>query len=67
MGQLGTLSGVYDLAERNTHDLSPNAIRSLQEQRGASPCFLTDARYFCDDKTCEWRSACMRFVAEWRR
>ena len=43
-----------------------NLIREIQQNQGHSPCFLTDARYRCND-TCEWEEDCKKLTAEWLR
>jgi hypothetical protein len=42
-------------------------IRSVQTERGAEACFMTDKRLSCPDLGCEWRRECCRLVAVWRR
>jgi hypothetical protein len=42
-------------------------VRAIQKTRGQKPCFLSDTRFQCKDMECEWRSECIRLVAEWRR
>ena len=42
-------------------------VRAIQAARGEACCFLTDARAFCWSSTCEWRSSCLRLIAEWHR
>lgn len=47
--------------------LSRQSILALQKSRGQTPCFQTEARYFCRDATCEWRGRCRCLLAVWRR
>ena len=54
--------------------MNPDALSSekqlvwaIQKIRGENTCFLSDTRASCRDWECEWRSECIRLVAEWRR
>lgn len=42
-------------------------VWAIQKARGEDTCFLSDHRIRCKDSECEWRSECIKLVAEWRR
>ncbi|HUL13050.1 MAG TPA: hypothetical protein VLU73_12890 [Methylococcaceae bacterium] len=42
-------------------------VWAIQKARGEETCFLSDQRIKCKDIECEWRSECIKLVAEWRR
>lgn len=42
-------------------------VRSIQAAKGHRPCFQSDHRYHCREYHCEWRSECLKLVAEWMR
>lgn len=42
-------------------------VRAIQRRLGQPDCFASDARYLCDKSNCEWRSDCVKPIAEWLR
>jgi len=62
------------IAER--YGISPNPygldserqiVWSIQKARGEECCFHTEKRIHCAGATCEWRSLCLRLIADWRQ
>ncbi len=42
-------------------------LRSIQVAKGHRPCFQSEQKYTCTEFDCEWRSECLKLVAEWMR
>jgi hypothetical protein len=58
-----------DAGVMHANDLYSNAelIRAIQGARKDPVCYLTDARFTCDSRECEWQSSCQKLVAIWNR
>jgi hypothetical protein len=48
-------------------DKEQEFVHSIQVATGHRPCFQSEHKYHCKDYDCEWRSECMKLVAEWMR
>jgi hypothetical protein len=42
-------------------------IRAVQRAQHSVPCYRTDERVQCALPDCDWRRACLKLVAAWRR
>ena len=56
--------GVLNVESINNEQV---CVRSIQRAMGHRPCFQSDDKYLCREMECEWRSECMKLVAEWMR
>jgi len=57
----------FGVANIDLIDKEQDFVRSIQVAKGHRPCFQSDRKYHCKEYDCEWRSECMKLVAEWMR
>ena len=60
----GRALGVNEFVLRGS---KKGVIQAIQHAQGQSSCFLSDERFSCARRDCEWRGECLKLTAAWRR
>ena len=42
-------------------------VHAIQKAEHHAPCYLSENRFFCNEKECEWSHECNRLLAAWMR